>query len=237
MWRKEINHKNALPICISSIFSLPSRQLVGHESQISSPEMEALLLEITVRCGRSLREPSHPLQDPPQRRQKMVRPGPDLQGHLSVVRCMRRDAPDPARPPTVLPRAASLPPAPQTELTFPRVHSCRLSPLARRSSPSATRTRRAESTAPKSPRETRARRPRSTPSPSGPSCLPFSSSWSSVRVSCLGLGAHTLRKNPADANSHSSSHSLIVSHLPLLPSNRNIRPTAVLEIFLSIGRS
>ena len=172
-----------------------------------------------------------------QRRQKMVRPGPDLQGHLSVVRCMRRDAPDPARPPTVLPRAASLPSAPQTELTFPRVHSCRLSPLARRSSPSATRTRRAESTAPKSPRETRARRPRSTPSPSGPSCLPFSSSWSSVRVSCLGFGAHTLRKNPADANSHSSSHSRIVSPLPLLPSNRNIRPTAVLEIFLSIGRS
>ena len=147
----------------------------------------------------------------------MVRPGPDLQGHLSVVRCMRRDAPDPARPPAVLPRAASLPSAPQTELTFPRVHSCRLSPLARRSSPSATRTRRAESTAPKSPRETRARRPRSTPSPSGPSCLPFSSSWSSVRVSCLGFGAHTLRKNPADANSHSSSHSLIVSPFRYFP--------------------
>lgn len=198
-----------------------------------SRDYRSLLLPQTL----SLREPSHPPQDPPQRRQKMVRPGPDLQGHLSVVRCMRRDAPDPARPPAVLPRAASLPSAPQTELTFPRVHSCRLSPLARRSSPSATRTRRAESTAPKSPRETRARRPRSTPSPSGPSCLPFSSSWSSVRVSCLGFGAHTLRKNPADANSHSSSHSLIVSPLPLLPSNRNIRPTAVLEIFLSIGRS
>ena len=233
MWRKEINHKNALPICIyfSSIFFplLPP-------SPLPRSRIPDFLLEITVRwgCRRRARAESPATGPATQRRQKMVRPGPDLQGHLSVVRCMRRDAPDPARPPTVLPRAASLPSAPQTELTFPRVHSCRLSPLARRSSPSATRTRRAESTAPKSPRETRARRPRSTPSPSGPSCLPFSSSWSSVRVSCLGFGAHTLRKNPADANSHSSSHSLIVSHLP---SNRYIRPTAVLEIFLSIGRS